>query len=410
MLGQREEKVAEELYVCWNEMPQSPGHPFYERLNRVLARHKFDAMCQEKCRRFYAEKQGRPGLAPGIYFRTLLIGYFEGVDSERGIAWRCKDSLSLRSFLGIPIGKEPPDHSTISRTRRLIDLETHQEVFGYVVGILEKEGLIEGKTLGVDATTLEANAAMRSIVRRDTGESYTEFLERLMKASGVETPTREQVAEFDRKRKKTTSNDDWYNPNDPDAAVTKMKDGRTHFGYKAEHGVDLSSGAVVAATIHRGDVGDSQSVLTTVQEAVDRLEAVIPEDRAVVEEVVADKGYHLVMRKRYGFGTPRGWANGLFNYYLAIWYRRDLRLLVVVSRAVQRPPISSDNSPPQTQNIYKINYAVAGEIMAFATGCYPSGGGNRHPSPQVSTVNGTTPLYVLECIQIGRFHDSIIDN
>ena len=201
-------------------------------------------------------KYGRPSLTPGIYFRSLLIGYFEGIDSERGIAWRLADSLALRRFVGIGLDENTPDHSTISRTRRLIDLETHREVFGWVLELLADRGLVKGKRIAIDATTLEANAAMRSIVRRDTGESYDEFLRGLAKASGIETPTREDLVRLDRKRKKRTSNKEWKSPADGDARIAKMKDGRTHLAHKAEHAVDLDTGAVVAVTLQGADLGD----------------------------------------------------------------------------------------------------------------------------------------------------------
>ena len=244
---QREKQ--EELWIAHTELPAAPGHPFYQRLNELLEAESFDQFVEKRCAKFYAAKYGRPSLAPGIYFRSLLIGYFEGIDSERGIAWRVADSLALRRFLGIALDEQTPDHSTISRTRRLIDLETHREVFGWVLGVLAERGLMKGKRIGMDATTLEANAAMRSIVRRDTGESYEEFLTRLAKASGIETPTREELARLDRKRKKRTSNKDWKSPADADARITKMKDGRTHLAHKAEHAVDLDTGAVVAVTL-----------------------------------------------------------------------------------------------------------------------------------------------------------------
>ena len=187
---------------------------------------------------------GRPSLRPGRYFRLLFIGYFEGLSSERGIAWRVSDSLSLRSFLDLDVTEAAPDHSTLSRTRRRIDVETHVAVFTWVLERLADAGLVRGKTVGLDATTLEANAAMRSIERRDTGESYEAFTRRLAEASGVETPTRADLARFDRSRKnKKTSNKEWQSPQDPDAKVAKMKDGRTHLAYKAEHGVDLGHGS-----------------------------------------------------------------------------------------------------------------------------------------------------------------------
>ena len=214
----------------------------------------------------------------------LLIGYFEGLDSERGIAWRAEDSLSVRAFLRLAA---PPDHSTIPRTRRLFPVETHQAVFTWVLEQLAGAGLVAGKTLGVDVTTLEANAAMRSIVRRDTGGDYSAFLTRLAKASGIETPTAEELARFDRKRKKKTSNKDWTHPHDPDAKVAKMKDGSTHLAHKVEHAVDLETGAVVGVTIQGADKGDTATMVETLVTATEQVEAVLPEVAGV-----ADKGYH----------------------------------------------------------------------------------------------------------------------
>jgi len=294
----------EDLWVAYTDMAVGPGHPFYVRLNEVLDGEGFDAFAEKLCARYYAETMGRPGLTPGIYFRSLMIGYFEGIEAERGIAWRLKDSLSLRRFVGIALDEDTPDHSTISRTRRLIDVETHQEVFAWVLGLLADRGLLQGKRIGIDATTLEASAAMRSIVRRDTGESYEEFLTGLAKASGIETPTREDLARLDRKRKKRTSNKEWKSPTDQDSRIAKMKDGSTHLAHKAEHAVDLDTGAVVAVTLQAADLGDTTTVAETladagmaVAELVEREAELHPEEKPQVnvdgiEELVADKGYH----------------------------------------------------------------------------------------------------------------------
>ena len=243
-------------------------------------------------------------MAPGIYFRLLLVGYFEGVDSERGIAWRAGDSLSIREFVGIPLNEEAPDHTTISRTRRLIDLETHQQVFAWVLERLAEAGLVKGKRIGIDATALEANAALRSIVRRDNGDSYEEFLKGLARQSGIETPTREDLGRVDRKRKKKGSNREWVNPHDPDARITKMKDGRTHLAHKAEHAVDMDTGAVVAVTLQEAHLGDTTTVKETLAEAGTAVAELIEREAEAqplekpqvnlggIEEVVADKGYH----------------------------------------------------------------------------------------------------------------------
>ncbi len=260
-MGTRKQREKQEdIWIAHTELASAPGHPFYQRLNELLEAEKFDEFVEVRCAKFYAAKYGRPSLTPGIYFRSLLIGYFEGIDSERGIAWRLADSLALRRFVGIALDEYTPDHSTISRTRRLIDLDTHREVFSWVLGVLADRGLLQGKRVAIDATTLEANAAMRSIVRRNTGESYEEFLCGLAKASGIETPTREQLARLDRKRKKRTSNKEWKSPSDGDARITKMKDGRTHLAHKAEHAVDLDTGAVVAVTLQEADKGDTTTL------------------------------------------------------------------------------------------------------------------------------------------------------
>ncbi len=291
-MGKRKTEQAP-MWISITDLPVSPGHPFYARLNAVLDEAGFDQFVEKQCRSFYAPVMGRPSLPPGRYFRLLLLGYFEGLDSERGIAWRAADSLAVRSFVGLGLDAAAPDHSTISRTRRLIDVETHRAVFTWVQERLVTAGLLKGRTVAIDATTLEANAAMRSIVRRDTGESYQEFLTRLAVASGIKTPTREALARLDRRRKKRTSNKDWESPSDPDAKITKLKDGRTHLAHKAEHAVDLDSSALVAVTLHGADVGDTTSLVDTASAAAEQIEAAHAHTTpAELAEIVADKGYH----------------------------------------------------------------------------------------------------------------------
>lgn len=304
-MGKRDKRAKQEdIWIAHTELAVAPGHPFYERLNELLEGKKFDQFAEGLCARFYHAKMGRPSLTPGTYFRSLLIGYFEGLDGERGIAWRLADSLALRRFLGIGLDEGTPDHSTISRTRRLIDIETHREVFAWVLELLVDQGLLKGKRIGIDATTLEANAAMRSIVRRDTGEKYEEFLLGLAQASGIKTPSREDLVRLDRKRKKRTSNKDWKSPYDDDARIAKMKDGRTHLAHKAEHAVDMDSGAIVAVTLQGADQGDTQTMNTTLAEAGEQIAEQIgreaerhPEKQSKInlqgiEELVTDKGYH----------------------------------------------------------------------------------------------------------------------
>ena len=293
-MGRRERGRQQEIFIETTGL-RTAGHPFYQRLNAILKEHGFDDFVEQLCAKFYDAKQGRPSIAPGVYFRMLLIGYFEGIDSERGIAWRSADSLALREFLGFELNQSPPDHSSVSRTRRRLELETHKQVFQWILGVLAKEDLVEGKTVGVDATTLEANAALRSIVRRDSGESYDEYLNGLAQASGIETPTRRDRAKVDKKRPKKGSNGDWQHPKDPDARITKMKDGRTHLAHKVEHAVDMSTGKVVAVTVQEASKGDSQTVVRTIEQArrtLDALDESRQQQAHHIREMVLDRGYH----------------------------------------------------------------------------------------------------------------------
>jgi transposase len=301
-MGTRKDRQRQEpLWVTHTELVSGPGHPFYKRVNQLLDAERFDEFCEVECARFYAENNGRPSLTPGTYFRLMLVGYFEGIDSERGIAWRVADSLSLRQYLGYGLDEVTPDHSTLSRTRRLIDVETHRKVFFWVLGLLADRALIKGKMVGIDGTTLEANAAMRSIVRRDNGACYEEFLKDLAAESGIPTPTREDLARLDRKRKKKGANKEWVNPHDTDARITKMKDGSTHLAHKAEHAVDMETGAVLAVTLQPADQGDTTTIVETLAQAGENVADLIGREAAKpepavhlggIEEVVGDKGYH----------------------------------------------------------------------------------------------------------------------
>ena len=282
------------MLVSWAEMPRSPGHVFYDRLQSELVGAGFDGFVEGLCASHYAARRGRPSLPPGRYFRMLLVGYFEGIDSERGLEWRCADSLSLREFLRLGEREPVPDHSWLSRTRGRLPLELHDQVFTWVLQRLAEHGLIKGERIGLDASTMEANAALRTIVRRDSGENYRTMLTRMAVESGIETPTAEDLIRLDRQRKgKTLSNADWQSPTDPEAKIAKLKDGRTHLAYKPEHAVDLDSGAVVAAEVHPADQGDTTTMPGTLASAAEHLAAVevapTPEDPA---ELVADKGYH----------------------------------------------------------------------------------------------------------------------
>jgi transposase len=290
-LGKRRDEQ-QEMWVATTSLPKSQGHVFYRKLNQLLAEVNFDRTVEEMCGPYYHGYLGRPSIPPGVYFRLLLVGYFEGIGSQRGIAWRCGDSLSLREFLGIPLTEETPDHSSLTRVRDRLPLEVHTAVFQWVLKLAAEKGLIKGKTVAIDSTTLEANAAMKSIVRRDTGEDWNEYLRRLLQErEGVEDPTNEELRRFDRQRKdKRVSNEEWMSPTDQDSRIGKMKDGRTHLMYKAEHVVDLDTEVVLAAPIYHGDVGDPDTMVDSTMDAQTNLsEANIDVE---IEEAAADKGYH----------------------------------------------------------------------------------------------------------------------
>jgi transposase len=292
-LGRQKERQAD-LMVGWAELPRSPGHAFYDRLQAILVGAGFDGFAETECAPYYASGRGRPSLPPGRYFRMHLVGYFEGIDSERGLEWRCADSLSLREFLRLGTTEPVPDHSWLSKTRARLPLEVHEAVFAWVLQRLAEHGLVKGERIGIDASTMEANAALRAIVRRADGEGYRAMLERLAKESGIATPSAEDLVRLDRKRKgKRLSNAEWASPTDPDARIGKLKDGRTRLAYKPEHAVDLDTGAIVAAELHAADQGDTATLPGTLEAAEANLAAVgaapTPEDPA---ELVADKGYH----------------------------------------------------------------------------------------------------------------------
>jgi transposase len=283
-----------DLMVVWAEMPHSPGHAFYDKLQEILIEGGFDEFAEEVCQPFYAKKMGAPSVPPGRYFRMHLIGYFEGIDSERGIEWRCSDSLSLRDFLRLGAGERVPDHSWLSKTRSRLSLEVHERIFGWALKLIAGKGLVKGERIGVDGSTMEANAALRTIVRREDGKTYRETLAAMAKESGIETPTIDDMVRMDRQRKgKKLSNKEWASPVDLDAKIAKMKDGTTHLAYKPEHAVDLDTGAIVAAEIHFADRGDTSTLSDTLQTAEENLtragKAPTEEDPA---ECVGDKGYH----------------------------------------------------------------------------------------------------------------------
>jgi len=293
-LGRRNEVRQGEFWVATQQLPSSLGHVFYVKLNELLAEGGFDEWIEELCTRYYA-KCGRPSIPPGVYFRMLLIGYFEGIGSQRGIAWRCSDSLSLRKFLGIAMTADAPEHSSLSVIRERLPQEIHEAVFVWVLKLAREKGLLDGKTVAVDSTTLEANAAMKSIVRRDNGDDWKDYVTGLMRDTGTigpdETPTVAEMKQFDKSRTgKKVSNDDWESPSDPDSRITKMKDGTTHLAYKAEHAVDLKTEMILSAEIYHANTGDTHTIEDTVQMAQGNL--LESGSETWIEDAVGDKGYH----------------------------------------------------------------------------------------------------------------------
>jgi len=282
------------LRIATSDLPASPGHPSCARLNAILDEARGDPSVEGQCQGCYAPAMKRFSLAPGRHFRTLLVGYFEGMDSESRIAWRAPDSLAIRSFLRLGLDDGTPNHLTISRTRRLIDVETHRAVVSWVQERLVAVGLLKGKTIWIDATTLEANAAMRKIAWRDTGETYDAFLTCLAEASGIKTPTREALARSDGRRKNAKSITDWSNPHEPDGKNARTKDWRTHRARKAEHAVDVETGAIVGVTLQGADQGDTSTISQTALAAADQVEAAQAHGKAPqpLEEIVVDNGCH----------------------------------------------------------------------------------------------------------------------
>lgn len=321
-------------WIATTDLPAAPNNAFYQKLNRLLAEHEFDSFVEELCRPHYAENKGRDSIPPGVYFRMLMIGYFEGLDSQRGIAWRCADSLSLKSFLGYSLEEATPDHSSLTRVGQRLPIEVHEQVFPFVLKIAQVKKLLKGKTVAVDGTLLEANAAMKSIVRRDTGDGWKAYLIKLMKEAGIEDPTDEDIRRFDKKRKgKKVSNKDWVSPSDPESRITKMKDGRTHLAHKAEHVVDLDTDMLLAATIHSGDRSDSESGIDSVIAAQANL--ISCGSDAEIKEIVNDKGYHeadsLAQYAAWGLRTyipepkrnhKRVWVDKPNEYQSAVYANR----------------------------------------------------------------------------------------
>ena len=289
------EERQRELFVAADRVAKAPRHVFYEKLNSLLREAGFDRWVEGLCEEFYSDR-GRGSIPPGRYFRMLFVGYFEGIDSQRGIAWRCDDSLSLKVFLNLEPFGEAPDHSSLTKIGDRLPTEVYREVFQFVLRMVHERGLLKGQTVGVDSTLLEANAAMKSIVRKDSGDDWEEYLKKLAAAEGRELKSKAELIRFDKERHKKdggkkVSNDDWQSPSDPDARIAKMKDGTTHLAYKAEHAVDLDTEVILAAEVSLGDQADSATIEDTLSLAGGQV-VEVTHGESTMAETVADKGYH----------------------------------------------------------------------------------------------------------------------
>ena len=300
-MGKRAEFRQQEFWVATESLSGAPRHVFYDRLNDLLAEADFDRFVESLCAVCYNEG-GRPSIPPGTYFRMLLIGYFEDISSQRGIAWRCSDSLSLRKFWGVPITDGTPDHSSLTKIGNRLPAPVSEQVFEFVLTMAAARKLLKGNTVGVDSTTLEASAAMRTTVRKDNGDDWKAYLKKLAEAEGVIIQSDEDLRRFDLHRrkqaKKKVTNDKWESESDPDARIGKMKDGRTHLNHKAEHVVDLDSEIIIQADVRHGDAADAKTIIGNLVEAQVRqdhcFENVHTDDSdcGVIQQVAADKGYH----------------------------------------------------------------------------------------------------------------------
>lgn len=305
-LGKRKRERQLEAFVAASDLPQSPGHPFYTALNRLLAENDFDSFVEALCAPYYAGSVGRPSIPPGVFFRMTFVGYFEGLPSHRSIAWRCADSRSLAAFLGLGPAEETADHSSISKTHKRLPKEVFDEVFRFILRVAARKNLLWGEKLGIDSTTIQANASMKSIVRKDSGKGWKDYTKKLAKKAGLDDPTDGQLRQFDRKRPgKKVANDDWESPTDPDSRITRMKNGTTRLAYKAEHAVDLDSDLIVSVAVHPGTAADTATVIDTAIDAAVNLEDAGCDSEA--QAIVADKGYHsttvLTLAEELGIKT-----------------------------------------------------------------------------------------------------------
>ena len=285
-----------EFWVVADRLPKARPGRFYELLNGTLDEMDFAGDVRAMCAPSYAEVErgGRPGIDPAVYFKMLMVGFFEGLESERAIAARCADSLSLRGFLGYALDEATPEHSSMTVIRQRLGGDCFERVFALVLTALQRHGLLKGRHLGIDSSVIEANASLRSLTERNTEEGYWDYVKRLAKAAGLETEDGAKLRSFDRKRAgKKMSNEQWQNPHDPEAKIGRTKDGATDMVYLPEHTVDLDTGAIVQAQVLPGDHRDSEDLSKRVIDAVVSVQAAqgVADPEAVPQTLTADKGY-----------------------------------------------------------------------------------------------------------------------
>ena len=286
-----------ELFVPSVRLVQPATSSFYTKLEETLASFQFGEQARHICAPAYSDsRRGRPPVDPAVYFKMLMVGFFENIASERGIAERCSDSISIRFFLGYDLTQSTPDHSTLSVIRDRLGEEAYHQVFLLILSALQEHGLLKGRHVGIDASVIEANAALKSLVNRNTEEAYWDFVRRLASENGIDPKDLAAVREFDRKRPKKMSNDDWKNPHDPDAKIGPTKAGAIDMIYKPEHTVDLETGAIVQAEVRLGHEADAKDLAAHVLQAQENINQAQdrPADALTIQSTTADKGYHAV--------------------------------------------------------------------------------------------------------------------
>lgn len=278
-------------------LAKSRKFKFYSKLDRTLESFEFAQEVRALCRPAYDQSGvGQPGIDPVVYLKMLMVGFFENLASERAIAEECADSMAVRAFLHLGLEENSPEHSSFTRIRQRLGPEIYHRIFTLILSALQVHGLVGGKHLGVDTSVMEANASLRGLVNRNTEEAYWEYVKRLAREQGIDPEDGEAVRRFDRKRPKKTSNEEWFNPHDPEAKIGPKKDGATDMIYKPEVVADLETGVLVGAEVLSGDQADHQDVSTRLLEAQQTINAARgePLDTLTMETATTDKGYYAV--------------------------------------------------------------------------------------------------------------------